>query len=154
MFASLKTINEFLPPSSKLNLFILFEELFIIFFPTNVDPVKEIMFIFLLLVNKVPTFGPVPVTKLTSPSGKSVFFIMFIKYIKDWEAYSLGFMITELPAASIKGSLSLITTKGKFQGIIKVTIPTGSKLTIARCFAPNFFLKLLFYTTKGQILTW
>ena len=39
--------------------------------------------------------------------------------------------MTEFPAAKINGSLSLITTKGKFHGIIKATIPTGSKFTIA-----------------------
>ena len=39
--------------------------------------------------------------------------------------------MTELPAAIIKGSRSLITTNGKFQGTIRVTIPTGSKFTTA-----------------------
>ena len=39
---------------------------------------------------------------------------------------SLGLIIAEFPEANINGSLSERTIKGKFQGIISPTIPTGS----------------------------
>ena len=63
-------------------------------------------------------------------------------------------MITEFPDPKINGNLSLNTTNGKFHGIIKETIPTGSYIIYPLCCLLNLDIELLFFSdlkTNNQI---
>ena len=126
ILASEKTIKGALPPSSKEIFFIVFELFFINSFPTFVEPVKVIFFTVGLFDNISPiTFGfPLTMLKIplgnfasteSSPNAKAVIGVN-----------SDGFKTTQHPAASAALTFLVTIARGKFQGVIAATTPTGS----------------------------
>ena len=137
-FASAKTICGFLPPNSKPSfLKLVSPDAHITFFPTAVDPVKEIMSICGFSHNAWPTIEPGPVTTFITPFGKPAAVKISAKINVVADVYSDGLATIVQPAAKIYGTLSHRIRKGKFQGVIKPTTPIGSRVTIPNSCSPK-----------------
>ena len=96
--------------------------------PTAVEPVNEIMSTLGDSVSSSPMRWSDDVTMLTTPGGMSVCSAMRRPRNVAFHGVSgAGFSTTVLPVASAWPSLCEVTSKGKFQGTMAPTTPTGSR---------------------------
>ena len=74
----------------------------------------------------VPASGPVPVTTLSTPSGRPASVASCASRNVDTEVNSDGFTTTALPTASAGATARLVWLSGRFHGVITPTTPKGS----------------------------
>ena len=105
--------------------------------PTVVEPVNEIMSTFGDSVSSSPTKWSDAVTTLTTPAGMSVFSAMSRPSRVALNGVSgAGLSTTVLPVARACPSLLMVTSNGKFHGVMAPTTPTGSCHTFRVVFTP------------------
>ena len=127
--ASLNTMNGALPPSSIDVRFTVIELAFINFFPMAVEPVKEIFFTKGFETSSSPISSGSPITILRSPLGIPARSPSDTKAIPERGVLSSGLHTTLQPAANAGAIFLASIAKGKFQGVIQATIPTGFLVT-------------------------
>jgi hypothetical protein len=125
MSASFNIIFGDLPPNSRITLFILgypyFESISL---PTLVDPVNVTISTKWCSVRAYPT-SPYPVRIFITPSGNPASLISSAIFKAVKGVYSAGFKTPVHPVANKGASFPHNNFKGKFQGIIPATTPTG-----------------------------
>ncbi|CAB4879831.1 unannotated protein [freshwater metagenome] len=94
--------------------------------PTAVLPVNPILRTIGCSTNRHPASGPVPTTTCKTPSGIPASSASSPSRIALNGVVSAGFNITVLPHANAGPSFQQAMSKGKFQGTIKPTTPSGS----------------------------
>jgi hypothetical protein len=87
-------------------------EFYMISLPTLVDPVKEIFGIFGCWDMYLPTIGPYPIKILTTPGGNPASFTRLPKYKLVKGVNSLGFNMTQLPAAKAGPTFQRLMSNG------------------------------------------
>ena len=85
-----------------------------------------------MLHQALPAVRPGPTTTLTTPSGRPASSASSAKRSAVRGVSSAGFSTTVLPAASAGASFQEAIVRGKFQGVISPTTPTGSR-TVNAC---------------------
>ena len=106
--ASSKITLADLPPNSKATRLILCDANSPTRFPARVDPVKLTISTSGWLAKTSPTSGPVPFTKLKTPAGKPLSWMISAKIMALMGAISLGFKTTVHPAASAGATFKVI----------------------------------------------
>ena len=115
----------FLPPSSSDNFLNIGAAIEAIRSPALVLPVKEMALINGCLIMASPQLPPSPCTIFNTPSGKPAS-LQILPSKKDVTGVtSLGFAITQLPAANAGAIFQVNKYKGRFQGDIQPTTPIG-----------------------------
>ena len=122
--ASSKTMKGDLPPSSSVSPLPLPAVCSRMMRPTSVEPVKAILSTPGCWTMSSPT-APSPVTMFTTPGGRPTSWQSSAKYSAERGVYSAGFKTTVLPAASAGAIFQASIRRGKFQGMICPTTPTG-----------------------------
>ena len=79
---------------------------------------------------RAPTFDPGPITRLKTPAGQPASSRIFASSQAQPGVNSAGFITTALPKASAGASFQAGMAIGKFQGVIRPTMPTGSRSII------------------------
>ena len=116
------------PPSSRKTRFMVAAPFSMIRWPTEVEPVKEIMSTLGESVSSSPTRWSEDVTTLRTPAGISVRSATTRPSSVAFHGVSgAGFSTTVLPVARACPSLFSVTSMGKFHGTIAPTTPTGSR---------------------------
>mmetsp|Transcript_38901 Transcript_38901/g.117502 ORF Transcript_38901/g.117502 Transcript_38901/m.117502 type:complete len:221 (-) Transcript_38901:479-1141(-) len=124
--ASLQMIIGDFPPSSKVTRFMFVSlDAWTILWPTTLLPVNATLRMPGCLAMKSPVVGPWPLTMLTTPAGKPASLIKSHMRRPERGVFSLSFMTTVQPTASAGPSFHACISKGKFQGMIWPTTPTG-----------------------------
>ena len=114
-----------LPPNSNVIGIKFCDAYCIINLPVVVSPVKATFLILLEDAKGLPASKPKPLTMLTTPGG-NISPISSINTMIEAGVCSAGFNTTQLPAANAGASFQVAISKGKFQGIICPTTPSGS----------------------------
>ena len=96
-------------------------------FPTSVEPVKATLSTSGCAASAAPAVSPNPGTTLTTPSGNPASQINSPSRKADSGVCSAGFRTMVQPAANAGPSFQAAMSKGKFQGMICATTPTGSR---------------------------
>ena len=117
-----------LPPHSSVHFLSVAEARAMISFPTAVEPVNETMSTSGWSTSAWPASGPKPGTMFTTPGGKPASWNIDASSIAVEGVSSEGFRTTVLPAASAGPSFQIAIFRGKFQGVIAATTPTGSRI--------------------------
>ena len=81
------------------------------------------------LISFSPTLAPAPMTKLNSPAGISCFAIISVNRTALAGVRFAGFQMTALPKAKAGAIFQEAVAVGKFQGLMTVTTPMGSRRT-------------------------
>ncbi len=115
----------FLPPSSNESFLNIGEAIEAILSPALVLPVNEIALISLCFTIASPQLFPVRCSMFITRSGNPASLHFLESYNAVIGVTSLGFAITQLPAASAGAIFHVNKYKGKFQGEIQPTIPIG-----------------------------
>ena len=127
--ASSKITLADLPPSSKATRLMLCAANSPTRLPARVDPVKLTISTSGWPAKTSPTSGPVPLTKLKTPAGRPLSWMISAKIMALIGAISLGFNTTVHPAAKAGATFKVIWLSGKFQGVMHPTTPIGSRTT-------------------------
>ena len=125
--ASANTMLADLPPSSSVTRLIVSAALAAIRRPTSVEPVKAIFATSGCSTRRWPHTEPGPATTLTTPSGTPASSAIRSNSSAVSGVSSAGFRTTVLPAASAGPSFQPAIVRGKFQGVINPTTPSGSR---------------------------
>ena len=126
---SANTMAAFLPPISRLTGRAPCAAAFMIAAPVRVSPVKVIAFTSGWVVTNSPAeSGPKPCTTLYTPGGTPTLFITSPNSAAVCGVSSEGFTTTVLPQASAGPTFQVISSKGRFQGQITPTTPTGRRM--------------------------
>ena len=120
-----KTTNGDLPPSSSESFFPLPAVAWRMRRPTSVEPVKAILSMPGWRTIASPTF-PSPVTMLTTPGGRPTSRQISAKRRAVSDVHSAGLRTTVLPMASAGAIFQASIRRGKFQGMIWPTTPSGA----------------------------
>ncbi|MDT4871645.1 hypothetical protein FQZ97_1067850 [compost metagenome] len=96
--------------------------------PARVDPVKDTMSTSGCPAIASPTSGPVPETRLNAPAGKPISWKISANRNALNGATSEGFSTTVHPAARAGATFAATWCRGKFQGVMQATTPTGSRV--------------------------
>ena len=116
-----------LPPSSSVILFNVSAAPRMIERPVLVSPVKAILSIPGCSTSACPTIAPAPVTTLRTPGGKPASIASSPSASAVNGVWLAGFTITTFPQASAGAIFQAASNRGKFQGTIAATTPTGSR---------------------------
>ena len=95
--------------------------------PTSVEPVKPIFATSGCSTSRWPTTEPLPATTLTTPSGMPASRHSSPRRSAESGVSSAGLSTTVLPQASAGPSFQLAMLRGKFQGTMVPTTPSGSR---------------------------
>ncbi|MCY1453443.1 hypothetical protein D9M71_704310 [compost metagenome] len=95
--------------------------------PTALLPVKETLATFGWDDSGAPTARPVPHTRLNTPAGRPLSWMMRASSSSGSGVTSEGLSTTVQPAARAGASFQAVVTMGKFHGTISPTTPTGSR---------------------------
>ena len=114
------------PPSSSVTGMMFSEAYCIMSRPVLVSPVKAILAILFEEANGFPASIPNPFTTFKTPGGK-ISATNSAKSMIVAGVCSAGLRTTQLPAAKAGANFQAAINKGKFQGIICPTTPSGSK---------------------------
>ena len=123
--ASSKTRNGLFPPSSRLSFFPLPAVASRMLRPTSVDPVKAILSTSGWATRSFPV-SPSPVTMLRTPAGSPASCAISANASAVSGVNSAGLSTTVFPAASAGATFHASMCRGKFQGMICPTTPTGA----------------------------
>ena len=126
MSASAKTILGLFPPSSRDTLFRVSEAARMMDLPVVVSPVKATLSVSGCWARAVPTVSPGPVTMFSTPSGRPASMISSPRRRQVRVVNLEGLSTTVLPQARAGPSFQAAIRRGKFQGMICPTTPTGS----------------------------
>ena len=114
-----------LPPSSKVTGMMFSEAYCMMSRPVTVSPVKAIFWMRGLLARGLPASTPKPLTTLSTPGGKrSAISSRSTRMAAG--VCSAGLSTTQLPAAKAGATFQAAMSRGKFQGMIWPTTPSGS----------------------------
>ena len=113
-----------LPPSSRVSFFFVPATVRAISLPTSVEPVKAILLTSGCFTSAAPV-SPAPVTKLTTPGGRSASWKISASRSAVMLVVSAGFSTTVLPQASAGAIFQAAISSGKFQGMIWPATPSG-----------------------------
>ena len=127
--ASSNTTNGFFPPISNWNFAIRDRQAVAIFWPVPTEPVKLMASTRESSSSTAPTSEPRPMTRLKTPLGKPARIRMSASAHADPGTSSAGFITTVLPKANAGANFQAGIAMGKFQGVIKPTTPTASRVT-------------------------
>ncbi len=116
--ASGKMMTGDLPPSSSVTRFRLAPAAERIDLPTRVEPVKAILSTSGCSTSGRPADSPVPVTILTTPSGKPTSWMSWPRRMADSGVCSAGLRTTVHPAASAGAIFPTAMPKGMFHATI------------------------------------
>ena len=105
--------------------------------PTSVLPVKAILSTPSCAASGAPASSPMPVTMLTTPSGRPASCMSSPSRRADSGVCSAGLSTTVQPQASTGESFHAAMSSGKFHGVICPTTPTGSFIVKAWNVAPG-----------------
>ncbi len=125
--ASSKMMLGALLPNSRDSRFRLPAEAWTMPRPTSVDPVKAILFTPRCAAKVAPITEPRPVSTLTTPGGKPASSISSPRRTTASDASCAGLKTTVLPHASAGLIFCRVWMRGKFQGMMMVTTPNGSR---------------------------
>jgi len=117
-----------LPPSSSETRFRLPAAALTISLPTSVEPVKATLSTSGCSARAAPAVSPKPVTMFTTPSGKPASIISSPNRMAESGVCSAGLSTMVHPAANAGANFHAAIIKGKFQGMIWPTTPTGSRI--------------------------
>src|SRR5215210_4924328 len=95
--------------------------------PTGVEPVKEMAFTLGSVTRASPTVPPEPVTMLTTPSGRPASARARTRAAAFSEASVAGLIAMALPQIKAGAIFQAGIARGKFQGVIRATTPSGSR---------------------------
>src|SRR5690625_4441850 len=115
-----------LPPSSWVTRFTVGAALTATSTPARVDPVNDTMSMPGWRDSAVPTPGPSPLTRLTTPAGTPAASRTSVKTHGENGPTSEGFKIIVQPAASAGNTLTAIWLSGQFHGVISPHTLIGS----------------------------
>src|SRR5665213_1857375 len=118
-----------LPPSSNGTRFKVVADEATILRPTGVEPVKAILSTPIWRAKCSPATAPRPGRMLITPGGKPTSTDNLATRKAVSGVSSAGFITQQLPAARAGPSFQLTNIKGKFQGTMDPTTPTGSRST-------------------------
>ena len=116
-----------LPPSSSVTRLMVLAAPSMTCRPTSVDPVNPILATSGCAMSRSPATEPGPTTTLTTPSGIPASSASSEKRRAVRGVSSAGLRTTVLPQARAGPSFQLASMRGKFQGTIKPTTPSGSR---------------------------
>ena len=122
MAASSKIMFAAFPPNSNVYLLPDPAKVFMMNFPTSVEPVNATLFTSGCFTNIFPV-SPPPVIIFTTPGGTSASRITSASFKAVRGVVSAGFKTTVLPAANAGAIFHAAINKGKFQGIICPATP-------------------------------
>jgi len=122
--ASSNTMNGLFPPSSSESFFPDPAVALRMRRPTSVEPVNAILSTSLWFTISSPV-RPSPVTTLSTPAGSPASCAISARHSAVSGVNSAGFSTTVFPAASAGAIFHATINKGKFQGTICPTTPTG-----------------------------
>ena len=125
--ASLNTMLGDFPPSSSVTGLRLAAAAQAMARPTPGLPVKLILSTAGLAVSAAPT-APAPVSTCTTPAGKPACSTSRAISSVVTLACSLGFTITQLPAARAAGRVFVRIATGLFHAVMQATTPKGSRM--------------------------
>jgi len=125
MSASANTMLGDLPPSSSERRLSVPAASRMICLPTSVEPVKAILSTRGSRTSAMPTLPPGPVTTLNTPSGTPASWQISAKRSAVSGVWDAGLITIVLPAASAGAIFQDESRKGKFQGTMAPTTPTG-----------------------------
>ena len=100
--------------------------------PVAVDPMKPTACVPGLRASSSPTTGPGPVTRLTTPGGRSASAMHSASAAAAAEVETAGVQTTVLPAASAGAISSAGIVYGQFHGVIAATTPRGRRTSRTR----------------------
>src|ERR1700759_4744174 len=129
--ASAKTTLADLPPSSSVTRLIVSAAPRAIPRPTSVEPVKAILATSGCSTRRLPQTLPGPTTTFSTPSGIPAKRAVPSSRTALSGVSSAGFKTIVLPAASAGATFQAAIVKGKFQGTINPTTPSGSRKVIS-----------------------
>ena len=115
----------FLPPSSNDNFLNIGAAVFAICSPALVLPVKLIALISLCATIAAPQSVPLPCKIFNTPAGNPASAQILVNKKAVAGVTSLGFAITQLPAANAGAIFQVNKYKGKFHGLMQPTTPIG-----------------------------
>src|SRR5919201_2763793 len=98
--------------------------------PVSVSPVKPILRTVGLRISSSPTTEPGPTTTFKTPGGSPASFISSTSLMDDNGVVLAGLATTVVPVASAGAILLASRVRGKFQGTIAPTTPSGRRTTI------------------------
>ena len=127
--ASSSTTIGFLPPISSWNLAMRATQACAMRWPVATEPVKLIALTRLSSSSTWPTSEPRPITRLNTPGGRPARCRMSAIAQALPGTRSAGLSTTALPKASAGAIFQAGIAMGKFQGVIRPTTPTGSRVT-------------------------
>ncbi len=125
--ASAKTTFADLPPSSSVTRLIVPAAAAITPRPTSVEPVNPILATPGCSTRRCPTTRPGPTSTFTTPSGIPASRASSASRKAESGVSSAGLSTTVFPQASAGPSFQLAMFRGKFQGTISPTTPSGSR---------------------------
>src|SRR5665811_414952 len=100
--------------------------------PTVSEPVNDTPLTTGLDVISLPTTEPEPVTKLSTPAGRPASSSALTMLSEVMGAALAGFKTTVLPLISAGASFQEGMATGKFQGVMRPTVPSGSRTVYSR----------------------
>ena len=116
-----------LPPSSSVTFFTVSAAVFMMCWPTSVEPVKVILSTLGCLTSASPAIEPLPGSTLNTPGGTPASSASSAIRIAVSGVSSAGLSTTVLPAASAGAVFQPTMIMGKFHGTIAPTTPSGSR---------------------------
>ena len=124
---SANTSVAFLPPSSSEVFFSIGPVMPAMRRPTALLPVKLIALVEGCCTMASPTFGPRPLTTLSTPAGNPISAANAANIVAVRGVTSEGLATTVLPAASAGAIFQVNRYSGRFHGLMQPTTPSGKR---------------------------
>src|SRR5579859_2183280 len=124
---SANTSTGFLPPSSRDSFLNLGAARAAMSAPDLVPPVKDTAFTPGWSTSVVPALGPRPWTMFSTPAGRPASLHSSPKRYAVMGVISEGLATTQLPAASAGATFQVNRYRGRFQGEMQPTTPSGER---------------------------
>ncbi len=124
------------PPNSKVTFLIVSAAPFMMFFPTDVEPVKATFLIFGCCKMAFPQVRPLPGITAKTPAGSPACLNKEAAYKLLKGVALAGLMTMQLPVANEGPTFQENMRSGKFQGVIAPHTPKGSLLVYVKYSGP------------------